>query len=274
MRMSTVTPRSHVNNDSVDMFFVSRLTPTIPPSCHLDDESQDPTAAVSRHTCEWPGLDLGAVGPFGTDRAPVCCQVQHSARVVRTGGMRCLWDCSRRWSQSDTDQRTEQKRDSCLFDLSVCLCRSVFSLCLCHCVSLSHVSLSLILCLSLPLFISLSPSLYLSLSLSFSFSFFLSISFSLPLSLSFCLRSLPLHRGGGMSDAIVPQFGGSCPAHSLAVGGGHMAICTSDKRVFTWAMAASLSGDDGFSCGQLGHGDTVSIRKPKVSGKTTARKRL
>lgn len=71
-------------------------------------------------------------------------------------------------------------------------------------------------------------------------------------------------RGGGSSDAVVPTFGGSCPAYSLAVGGGHFAVCTSDKRVFTWAMAGSLTGEDGFTSGQLGHDDIASVRKPKV----------
>jgi alpha-tubulin suppressor-like RCC1 family protein len=40
-------------------------------------------------------------------------------------------------------------------------------------------------------------------------------------------------------------------------------VCTCDKRLFTWALPASLSGEDGFSCGQLGHGNTISCRQPK-----------
>lgn len=70
--------------------------------------------------------------------------------------------------------------------------------------------------------------------------------------------------GGGMETSVIPKFDARCPAQSIAVGGGHFAVCSSDRRVFTWAMAASMTGEDGFSCGQLGHGDYESHLEPKV----------
>lgn len=68
-----------------------------------------------------------------------------------------------------------------------------------------------------------------------------------------------------MDGVQVPKFEGSAaPAQSIAVGGGHMAVCSSDSRLFTWALEASLTNEDGFSCGQLGHGDIEQRCQPTV----------
>lgn len=67
-----------------------------------------------------------------------------------------------------------------------------------------------------------------------------------------------------MADTTIPAFGNNCPAYTAAVGGGHVAVCSCDKRLFTWALPATISSHDGFSYGQLGHGDKISYCQPKV----------
>eukprot|EP00730_Choanoeca_flexa_P002323 TRINITY_DN11005_c0_g1_i4.p1 TRINITY_DN11005_c0_g1~~TRINITY_DN11005_c0_g1_i4.p1 ORF type:complete len:869 (+),score=172.25 TRINITY_DN11005_c0_g1_i4:243-2609(+) len=70
--------------------------------------------------------------------------------------------------------------------------------------------------------------------------------------------------GGGKHPALAPAIDHDHPPQSLAVGGAHFAVCTADRRAYSWNSGASLTGQDGFSSGQLGLGPPRSVRKPTL----------
>lgn len=64
-------------------------------------------------------------------------------------------------------------------------------------------------------------------------------------------------------------FSQATPGHTypfpmqIAVGGGHLAIVSFEKRLYTW-NTQNVHGNDGHKYGQLGHGDVSSCRNPKA----------
>ncbi|EGD77365.1 NEK/NEK8 protein kinase [Salpingoeca rosetta] len=70
--------------------------------------------------------------------------------------------------------------------------------------------------------------------------------------------------GGGKAHSLMGTFSSTNAAHMLAIGSGHCAVCTVDMRVYTWSIGGAMSEVDGFSSGQLGHGNVASQRQPKL----------